>query len=130
MKSHLLSRSLSLFRPQKIIYKKGTIMEFPLSSFQTTWTWKDCRVILFFTLVKVFESMSMQLFSLFQIVWTNYEKDLECFHLCFVLIKFISKWNDVERSFFFSRSLNDLKRCPCGIELLLFRPIWTNYENA
>ena len=32
---HLLSGILSLFRPRKIIYEKGTIMEFPLRSFQT-----------------------------------------------------------------------------------------------
>ena len=35
----------------------------------------------------------MQLFCLFQIVWTNYEKDSECFCLTFTLVKTISKWD-------------------------------------
>ena len=41
----------------------------------------------------------------------------------------VKQWNDVERSCFFSRSLKDLKRHPCGIDLWLFRTVWTNYKK-
>ena len=70
----------------------------------------------FFTLVKVFESTFMQLFSLFQIVWTNYEKDSECFHLCFILVKVISKWDRVSVYKFRTRKIMEW----CWVILLLF----------
>ena len=42
----------------------------------------------------------------------------------------VKKWNDVEWSCFFSCSLKDLKRHPCGINLWLFWTARTNYEKA
>lgn len=53
--------------------------------------------------------------------------EIEFLFTNFVLIK---QWNNVERSCFFSRSLKDLKRHLCGIELWLFRTVWTNYEKT